>query len=385
MFSMRHTIIVLITSMAVLTWKVDGAITPERQQLSFNYTNAQLSMIAKLPIPKEQITVDQLSKISEEVSYLIDSANLNGVDQNTLPAYLAEAQKEFAWLSYLLSGKFSGNLGPITNWVLQLFIPNASLASVNKSDYDVYTSSISSVVMEQIVRRLDKERQGLHNYPIKHGEEKWTPTSPGYIGLDFGSIRTWSLTSSDQFLADVPPSNKAFWMDECLKICDAQDVRTPAESEAVFRWAGLTGLGSGDWHYIATNQLEEQNASIADRLYVRAVLFCALVDSCASAFNSKYTYWIKRPSQNMDRVKPLITIPNHPSYPSAHSTVGATAAVVLTHFFPRDEKKWNQLAEESGMSRIWGGIHYPLDHTNGVALGKKIGYQALRNLNKPTN
>jgi len=74
----------------------------------------------------------------------------------------------------------------------------------------------------------------------------------------------------------------------------------------------------------------------------------------------------------------LIAVPNHPSYPSVHSTISSTVAVVLTELFPDNQEKWNELAEEAGMSRIWGGIHYPADHKKGMDLGEKIGQAILK-------
>jgi hypothetical protein len=41
---------------------------------------------------------------------------------------------------------------------------------------------------------------------------------------------------------------------------------------------------------------------------------------------------------------------------------------------PRSFGSFDEAAEEAAMSRLYGGIHYPFDNTNGLAQGQCIGH-----------
>ncbi len=352
-------------------------IKPENSQLTFTYSPQEIETLGILPKPQEQFSEEQLAKLTKEVNYLLRSTELSGIDQTIIPPYLANAQKDFAWLSYLTTGKTTGDLRPVTLWTLQLFISDASLPSADESCFDVYSSSIAALVVSKLAQRLQEDREQIADYPIKKGEKMWTPTSPGYRGLNYGSAKTWFLASSDEYVAEQPENVENFWEEQCDEIKDEQDHLTNEKTQAVFEWAGLTSLEAGSWEHILDNYLKKNNYPVMAQLFIRAQFLSALADSNAAAFNSKYTYWVMRPSQRDNEVNPLVVIPNHPSYPSAHSTISATAATVLSSYFPQDKEKWWQLADEAGMSRIWGGIHYPADHTSGFELGKRVGQAAL--------
>lgn len=353
---------------------------PAWNQLTFKYDQKELGFVKELPSPKEKISTSQFEKLNGEIDFLMSSKQLSGVEQTLIPPYIANAQKDFAWLSYLLTGAYNGNLGPVTLWTLQLFIPDANLHTVDQQDFDLFSSMVASLVVQRAAERLQAEKRDIADYPIKKGPNMWTPTSPGYRGINYGSLKPWYLTSSQEFLAANPPSDHQFWDEECTIIQAEQEQLDGKKVYAVFEWAGMTDVHAGSWQAILDTYMKEKKVPLPKRLYVRSVFLSALADSTMAAFNSKYTYWVMRPSQFTPAVKPLITVPNHPSYPSAHSTNSGTASRILKRFFPQDARKWDQIAEEAGMSRIWGGIHYPTDHQAGMQLGNQVGEKALNQL-----
>ena len=73
----------------------------------------------------------------------------------------------------------------------------------------------------------------------------------------------------------------------------------------------------------------------------------------------------------------MIGLPNFPSYPSGHSTYSAAAAVILSRFFPQGAADFQAMAEEAGISRLYGGIHYRSDIVAGGAHGQRIGSWVL--------
>jgi hypothetical protein len=130
----------------------------------------------------------------------------------------------------------------------------------------------------------------------------------------------------------------------------------------------------------------------------QAFIWSALNAAISTALLAAWHYkWIEplsrlkpRPSEITDRLSVLygldpsdLPIPNpngfsgvprHPSYPSGHSTVGGATAAILKRFFPdtADADELDKLADNSGLGRMWAGIHYRSDHEFGLALGAAI-------------
>ena len=45
---------------------------------------------------------------------------------------------------------------------------------------------------------------------------------------------------------------------------------------------------------------------------------------------------------------------------------------------PKEAAQWQYLGEEAGLSRIYGGIHYPSDERAGSQMGKRLGALAIQ-------
>jgi hypothetical protein len=86
----------------------------------------------------------------------------------------------------------------------------------------------------------------------------------------------------------------------------------------------------------------------------------------------------------------LLQTPPFPEYTSGHSVITAAAATVLTHLFgdnmsfhdtteleylglQRSFSSIMQAADEAGMSRLYGGIHYRFAIEQGKKQGQQVG------------
>ena len=92
--------------------------------------------------------------------------------------------------------------------------------------------------------------------------------------------------------------------------------------------------------------------------------------------------------------QPLLTTPNFPEYVSGHSTFSGAASTVLDAFFGRNVNfsstevtlpgvvrsfnRFDQAAQEAGMSRIYGGIHWEFDNRAGLDSGRALGEYVCR-------
>ncbi|HET8528343.1 MAG TPA: phosphatase PAP2 family protein [Gaiellaceae bacterium] len=66
---------------------------------------------------------------------------------------------------------------------------------------------------------------------------------------------------------------------------------------------------------------------------------------------------------------PLVAIPHSGSFPSGHTATAFAAATMLTAIAPRGAAAWIVLAAAIAYSRLYVGVHYPLDVAGGIAIG----------------
>ena len=76
-------------------------------------------------------------------------------------------------------------------------------------------------------------------------------------------------------------------------------------------------------------------------------------------------------------VDTLVSTPTSGSFPSGHAATSFAAAIVLAFAFPRLAPLFLTLAAAIAFSRLYVGVHYPLDVLAGAALGAAIATALL--------
>jgi membrane-associated phospholipid phosphatase len=140
-----------------------------------------------------------------------------------------------------------------------------------------------------------------------------------------------------------------------------------------FYWQSPEGLNTWPYRYADKWMFEDgldQNPPRAARAY--ALIAGVLFDAFIASQDGKFTYWFIRPHQFDASIRPLIPVPYFPSYPSNHSTFSAARSEVLAYLFPTRADFIRGVGKEAGDSRIWAGIHFPMDNASGVKLGKAV-------------
>lgn len=213
---------------------------------------------------------------------------------------------------------------------------------------------------------------------IAHGkadgsDAKWTGTVPTgpctWKGSNpilpmNGTWKPWVLASPAEFRPGPPiPCDSPEKAAELAEIKNVQ--RTPLISNLAQYWE--VAAGGLRAHQFWNDQLSRKTLEYrldddpprAARAFV--LPFVTLYDAAIACWEAKYTYWAIRPVQLDPEVKPLVTTPNHPSYPSAHACASIAVTRVLGYLFRRDADALAAMGEQAAESRIWAGIHYRSD------------------------
>jgi hypothetical protein len=257
-------------------------------------------------------------------------------------------------------------------------------------------------------------------YSPTPGPGVWVPTPPAYappIDPQWGQVTPFALTSGSQFQPPPPPAitspEYAAAYNQVKAIGGTvSTIRTADQTAIAGFWSDQTGHTfdpPGHWNQIAEIVAVQKQSNLEISARTFALLDIALADAGIASWNAKYTYDYWRPVTAIRAgdagLNPLLTgdptwtllwpTPPFPSYVSGHSTFSAAAAVVLDSIYgtnvafidpgdptlnltPRHYANFDQAAQEAGISRIYGGIHYSFDNTAGLALGTQVGNYVMR-------
>jgi membrane-associated phospholipid phosphatase len=158
-------------------------------------------------------------------------------------------------------------------------------------------------------------------------------------------------------------------MNELLAL--ANGGRTQAQIDAARYWA--TDAPSIRWELFLEDEIASHRLSAPHAARARAYLSAAMYDAFIACWDTKFTYWVARPVTMDPALKTVFSTPPFPSYPSGHSTQSTAAAAVMAELFPDRAAVYRKKGEEASLSRVWAGVHYRFDVTEGEALGARVG------------
>jgi hypothetical protein len=245
------------------------------------------------------------------------------------------------------------------------------------------------------------------DYVLKEGPANWVPTSAIPLQQrpllpNWGTNRTFAMPDGKACPLPPPPaysedSDSAFFK-EAKEVFDIRKNLTPEQHAIARFWTDdpmLSPTPPGHWVSIALQIMAGGQTDLATTTEVLAKLGVSLADAFIANWDAKYQYDLLRPityiRRTMDKTwePPLIT-PPFPEYPSGHSTQSSAAALVLTGLFgadfafedsthvrdgikPRSYSSFMAAAEEAGISRLYGGIHFRAAIEKGLDQGECVG------------
>ncbi len=241
----------------------------------------------------------------------------------------------------------------------------------------------------------------------------WKPTKPLYQGAalpSWGNTKTFvtDLSITKHFIGSSigQPTHDA--IQNVYNVGRARQIDGDDETMLIATfWAanGATCTPPGQFLEIATKLAED--AELDDETV--ALFFhrigVALADAGIAAWKVKYAQKVRRPvdiiNSTIDKTwKPFMATPNHPTFPSGHSTFSSAAAEIIKHMIgnipfsytasivmpglpmkamemTRSFENLDEAAKEAGMSRIYGGIHFTEDDVRGRELGQLVAKEVL--------
>jgi hypothetical protein len=275
----------------------------------------------------------------------------------------------------------------------------------------------------------------LDRYSRRTDSLRWRPTGPFYGARNgpafssfnrgllpgWGAQKPWVMNDISRFRAQpfMDPRSPEF-ADQYyrVKLLGGMDsiTRSTDQTQIAFFWEdGPRGITPpGHWQLLAMQLLEDKNLNLAEQSKAFALMSLAQADGAISCWDSKFEYDILRPEtairmrtsafgNNDPRMvadpnwASLIPTPPFPAYTSGHSTFSAASAKVLALCLGQDDirfsgsspdlvnwphqltgvtRSWPSLsacADEGGISREYGGIHWAADNTEGLRIGRDLG------------
>ncbi len=241
------------------------------------------------------------------------------------------------------------------------------------------------------------------------GPDKWVST--GFSDRDkvmlptephFGEVRPMVLHSADEcdppFAVPFSTDPSSAFYAQAAAVRDVALNITAEEKEIAAFWADVPGPSAtpaGHWVALTTNRVRTTNLAAAAHAY--ALVSMGFHDSFVAIWQTKFKYNLLRPETYIRRHidpgwTPLWPTPQFPSWVSGHSGQSGASGVLLDSLFPgpvvdntklrrglavRNFASYAEASEEAAISRLYGGIHYPMDNNDGLTLGRCVGNAIL--------
>jgi hypothetical protein len=253
---------------------------------------------------------------------------------------------------------------------------------------------------------------------------QWRPTPPDFSaawGPEWGQVTPFAIPSAAQFMPPPPPPlNSPEYLaafNEVKSLGAANSTTRTPEQTLISKFWGYDSSPVGPppllYNQIVQQVSLEQHNSLTQDARLFALANIAMTDAGIVAWQAKFTYNFWRPVTAIQQVDPSWQplgapgdgfranfTPAFPAYISGHATFGGALFTVMADFYGTDNMQFtirsdetagvtrtfnsfSAAAEENGESRIYLGIHWNFDKTNGIATGDSVGNYVFQHALQP--
>ncbi len=297
-------------------------------------------------------------------------------------------------------------------------------SSVFKNSME-YGNKVADSILSWSKKDNYAQLRSASKYTVTNEPGTWVPTPPAYaqaVEPHWKEMRPMVLDSSSQCMPVRPPKfepekKNSDFCKAVMFVEKTVDSLTDEQKQIADFWddnpfkLNVTGhvmFGTkkfsppGHWMNIVGIIAQKEKADFAKTVCAYAETSIALYDGFISAWDEKYRSNYIRPETVINKYfnpewQPYIQTPPFPEYTSAHAVISAASAEVMVHLFrdtitytdtseaefgipPRTFTSIRKAAEEAGISRVYGGIHYKYSCEVGTKEGREVGTMVVNRL-----
>jgi len=280
-----------------------------------------------------------------------------------------------------------------------------------------FGKEIANVVIKRSQSDNYLQTRGMPRFSVFKEKGKWQQTSPDYsdaVEPFWSTISPLLLDSASQFKPLRPPEysldKNSVYYKELMEVYDIGKNRTPDQDTIATFWddnsyvtthaghlmyANKKTTPVGHWMGITSILCRQQKKDEITEAKTYALTASAIFDAFIACWDEKYRSGTVRPvtviQEEFDADwDSFLQTPPFPEYTSGHSIISRAAACILTSYvgdniaftdttemeylgLKRSFSSVKQAADEAGISRLYGGIHFKTAITQGSWQGQKIG------------
>lgn len=281
-----------------------------------------------------------------------------------------------------------------------------------------FTTSTTQAIVDESVKHGKAVSQMIYQYSLNDGghesylnpfskpftpvtgEDKWVPTdSKNLTPLSPYWDQTRPMIPSNLSFDPIKPLNfstdtQSDFYKEAMNVYTQVTGNTADQVEIAKFWADdpfVTCTPTGHTFNILTQLLEETNATLEKAVAAYAMLGIGENDAFIACWEAKFDYSLIRPVSYIQKYidtsfTTVIGTPPFPAYTSGHATEIGVGERIFTKLFTNGDGKYNltdrsqiqhgyaprtysnfaDMSMECANSRLYGGIHYQMDNTNGL-------------------
>lgn len=241
-----------------------------------------------------------------------------------------------------------------------------------------------------------------------------------WSGTQFRNLKPFAIDNPSVYVQPGPPAlNSVAYATAFNDVKTAGNgaINNPSSLDIYNFWASKNGTSqpAGEWVKVALSLVRKKDLSIQESARLMALMGMAMSDAVAPTLTTKFNFRHWRPVSAVREASTAInpaTVPDatwvpraglpggtSPEYISGHSSFAGVGSTILRNFFcddsirfslqtdvpatattPNSIRSFNtftEAANESGRSRILGGVHFEFSNQDGLKLGRGVALEVL--------